>query len=324
MAVIVARLHLYPPDHNAGAEWMVHSMLRALVARGHRCEVWLSRYSATSEPYDIDGVYVWPFGSGRGWTESVHDSDAVLTHLENTPVAAVGARRGGRPLIIVNHNTHPLTKRWARAGADLLVHNSQWMRDDIGVDGLIVRPPVFAEEYATTPGECITLVNLIEAKGADTFYQLAKRFPDRKFLGVIGAYGEQDIRAYGNVEIVRHTSGHFMRDEVYGRTRILLMPSSYESWGRCGVEAMASGIPVIAHPTPGLRESLGSAGLFADRVDVDRWASTVECLDDPKVYAEQSDAAKRRVAELDPTEDLRTWCDAVEALTEGSNAHGRR
>lgn len=310
--IVVARLHLFPPMHNAGAEWMVHSMLRALVARSHRCDVWLSRYQpGTTKAYEIDGVRVVPLDDAAA---RVADFDVIVTHLENTPQAAVAARAAGKPLVIVNHNTHPLTKRWARAGADLIVHNSQWMRDDIGVDGLIVRPPVFADEYRTTPGDCVTLVNLCEAKGASTFWSLAERMPDRRFLGVVGAYGSQDVRDLPNVEVVEHMSSHRMRDEVYARTRVLLMPSSYESWGRAGVEAMCSGIPVVAHPTPGLRESLGAAGTFALRDDVDAWARALEHLDDPAVYTRKSAQALERVRELDPSADLDAWCDAVEAL----------
>ncbi|MFE4971343.1 glycosyltransferase [Kitasatospora sp. NPDC056651] len=64
------------------------------------------------------------------------------------------------------------------------------------------------------------------------------------------------------MEIIDHVPGHAMRERVYARSRVVLMPSSHESWGRVGVEAFASGIPVIAHPTPGLAECLGHAGIY--------------------------------------------------------------
>jgi glycosyltransferase involved in cell wall biosynthesis len=101
---------------------------------------------------------------------------------------------------------------------------------------------------------------------------------------------------------------------VYARTRILLMPSEYESWGRAGVEAMASGIPVIASPTPGLKESLGKAGVFVNRGNRDGWQAAIERLDDPAAYAAASSAALRRSKQLDPRVDLARWCEAIEAL----------
>src|SRR5690606_41527203 len=105
------------------------------------------------------------------------------------------------------------------------------------------RPPVMDEEYATERGDGVTLINLYPPKGAATFWTLAERMPDVKFLAVIGGYGHQDVRELPNVEVMPNIPGRRMRDEVYARTKILLMPSEYESWGRVGVEAMASGIP---------------------------------------------------------------------------------
>ena len=50
---IVARVHAYPNDHNAGAEWALHEMLRAMVRRGHRATVWLNQWAPTREPYEV-------------------------------------------------------------------------------------------------------------------------------------------------------------------------------------------------------------------------------------------------------------------------------
>ncbi|MBQ1164003.1 glycosyltransferase, partial [Streptomyces sp. A73] len=80
---------------------------------------------------------------------------------------------------------------------------------------------------------------------------LAQRIPEQQFVAVRGAYGEQvDYDGLDNVEVLAQVPGAEMAERVYGRTRVLLMPSSYESWGRAGCEALASGIPVVAHPTP--------------------------------------------------------------------------
>ena len=40
------------------------------------------------------------------------------------------------------------------------------------------------------------------------------------------------------------------------------MPSQEETWGRVAIEAISSGIPVIANPTEGLREALDYCGIY--------------------------------------------------------------
>lgn len=323
---VVARLHAYPLQHNAGAEWALHEMLRALVARGHQAEVWLSRWIQGQEPYDLDGVQVVPHGSDAQFAKTVPRADALISHLENVPYTACLARGHGKPLIVACHNTFGLTWQPMTAGSTALaVVNSQWMlaRAEEAFEGgrhrparlLVVRPPVHPEDYRTRPGDCITLVNCSATKGAGVFRALAERMPDRKFLAVRGGYGEQQPpEDLPNVLVLDHLPGRMMRDEVYARTRVLLMPSDYESWGRVGVEAMASGIPVIAHPTEGLRESLGPAGIFCDRDDVDAWQAAVETLDDPGAYKAAARRAKARSKALDPARDLSGWCQAVEEV----------
>jgi len=98
------------------------------------------------------------------------------------------------------------------------------------------------------------------------------------------------------------------------------MPSDYESWGRVGVEAMASGIPVLAHPTDGLVESLGSAGVFCDRDDADAWQAAIESLDARDAYRAASRKAKARSKQLDPAADLAAWCGAVEGVARARTA----
>jgi glycosyltransferase involved in cell wall biosynthesis len=83
---------------------------------------------------------------------------------------------------------------------------------------------------------------------------------------------------------------------VYRQTGILIMPSHYESYGRTAVEAMCSGIPVIANPTPGLLESCGSAGYFADRNKLDEWVEAIR--DVFKNYEYWSKRAKLRAEDL--------------------------
>ncbi|MFE7106638.1 glycosyltransferase family 4 protein [Streptomyces sp. NPDC057575] len=323
---VVARLHGYPPDHNAGAEWMTHSMLRALVARGHDVRVHLFRRSSFWGRYELQGVQVWPASvASRSAGALGAVADVVISHLEGVPFAKEAAVRGKVPVISVCHNTHAQTFEEA-SGADLAVYNSQWMREageGFYGDGqyappartLVVRPPVFAEDYRTTPGDRVTLVNLNENKGGLLFWELARRMPDVQFLGVRGSYGDQIVERLPNVEVLSHIPGGAMRDKVYARTRILLAPSEYESWGRVAAEAYASGIPVLAHPTPGLTECLDGTGFLLDRDQPGDWEKVIRrLLSSPGAWERASAKAAARSLTLDPDAELAAWCDAVEEV----------
>jgi glycosyltransferase involved in cell wall biosynthesis len=200
------------------------------------------------------------------------------------------------------------------AGASLVVFNAEWSAAAAPAPcpSIVVRPPVDPAAYRTTPGDAFTLVNLSEPKGVKVAWRLAEQAPDVPFLGVRGGYGEQIVPRAPNFTVIDQVRD--MR-AVYGRTRVLLMPSLHESWGRVGVEAMCSGIPVIAAPTPGLLESLGSAGLFVDRTDERGWLDAVRRLRDPAEWAIWSQRALQRSAELDPAADIDLFIESITALT---------
>lgn len=331
---VLALAHQYVPAHCAGAETMLHSMLRALAARGHEVHVTLS--AQPGRPYELDGVQVWPHVTSKDVFAHLPKADVLVSHLMNTPRATFLGNWNGIPVVLIHHNTFEVTKAalvTPQARVDLAVVNSQWMADDLAEwfaargaqppPTAIVRPLVDPADYATTPGDRVTLVNIRPmdtdsqgrsmGKGAETFWAVAARMPKTQFLGVRGAYGTQMVRDLPNVEVLAHVPNHEMREQVFARTRVLLMPSSYESWGRVGTEALCSGIPVIAHPTPGLRESLGDAGIFVDRDDVDGWVRALRTLALPQSYAAASARARARAQQLAALDDLDRWCDAVEA-----------
>lgn len=306
---------------------MLVSMLRPLVERGHDVSVWLSRYGKAAKAYEYRGIQVVPLQARLDFPSAVRRAHVLVSHLECVPSTASLARGYGKPMVVVCHNTYrPTFRDMAAGGTALAVYNSLWMQAEAElffaeypksvrpVGALVVRPPVFADEYAVKPGKAVTLINCNPEKGGHVLEALARRMPDQQFLAVTGAYGEQILPDLPNVEIVEHVRGEEMREKVYARTRVLLMPSVYESWGRAGVEALASGVPVIAHPTPGLCESLGEAGIFVDREDTAGYEAVLQKLLTAAEYRLASKRAKARSAELDPSADLAAWCSAVEGL----------
>lgn len=301
MPIIVAYVHAYVPDHNAGAETTMHDLLKYLVTQGWEAHVVIKdHFKIPGNEYVIDGVNVHQATDKRSLLHWLPRADVTISHLECSERLHLLSNQYNIPTIHLVHNTHVLTKKWMWY-ADALIINTEWIANEPGFKDankptMILNPPVNPAEYKTTKGKSITLVNLWEDKGAKVFYELADRFPELPFLGVRGGYGVQVEEDRANVTIMEHTKD---MKKVYGETKVILMPSKYESFGRVGVEALASGIPTLAEPTPGLLESLGDAGTFADRNDTDAWETALRDLLKPAKYGKMSKLAKARSEVLD-------------------------
>lgn len=313
---VIAYTNLYLPDCMAGAQTMLRDLLRPLKAAGHDVEIMIHRPSRTFVPYMWEDIPVQPqTGDRRQALRVLPKADLIVTMLEATDRAAAIGELADVPVIQIIHNDRWGTAERLKMRCDLAVFNSQWVKEALGHQGrsITVRPPVDPQDYRTSPGEKVTLVNLWADKGSHILYHCAKALPDVEFLGVLGGYGDQVIEAHPNVELMHQTAD--MR-EVYGQTRVLLMPSAYESWGRCAVEAAVSGIPTIAHPTPGLSESLGEAGTFVDRNDPDAWVEAVKRLLGRRRWIAAHVATLRRAEELERKRrrDLDVWVDSIALL----------
>lgn len=303
--------HNYLPSVRAGAEIMLHEMAKALVAAGHIVSVYVVGGVTHQSPIWVEGVRV-HVGRTAKADMRISSPDVVISHLLHSRMAQGFARMCGAKFVEVVHNDNRSTKLSLACAPDLVVFNTNWLREKIkvGTRSIVVHPPVFAEDHRTKSGEKVSLVNLIPEKGSKTFYGLAAMMPDVQFLGVKGGYGDQVIRRMPNVEIVENTED--MRSDVWRKTSILLMPSAYESYGMTGVEAMASGIPVIAHPTPGLKESLGTAGIFLDRDDTESWKEAIsDIMSSPTKYRR---AALERSGQIIPDQEMSMFVRSVESL----------
>lgn len=318
---VVALIHFYLPHHRAGSETMIHAMLRALVAAGHEAHVVVTSQPEGVDDYQVDGVVVHRAGVGERTVPHLVASlnpDVLVTHHQETPHTSKLGRDLGVPVVHVIHNHMHHTALWLHKRPALTVFNTHWIARHFakrhkGLRSIVVHPPVWGDEHATTPGDQVALVNLNRDKGSGVFYALAERMPDVEFLAVVGGHGQQVIRDdLPNVEIQQPTGD--MRGQVWTRTRVLLMPSIYESFGMVAVEAAHSGIPTIAHPTPGLLESLSYAGTFADRDGLDTWERALRSILHPDTWRPLSAVAQRRATELDPHTDLAAWVAELESL----------
>ena len=308
MVQILAVTPLYPPVSRVGAWLATHQFLRHMVTRGHDVVVVASR---SHSDFECDGIRVYAGVQGRTAPDRLAASaDVVVSHAGEGGLGLGMAAGHGKPSVRMVHGAG-----YDRIGdANLAVFNSESLRDLAGWGGpsIVCHPPTWPDDHRVDQrGREITMVNCSQDKGIKTAWRCAEAMPEHRFLGVTGGYGHQVVPRSRNFEVI--PTQRDMRT-VWARTRILLAPSAYETWGMVGVEAMCSGIPVIAHPTPGLRESLADAGIFVDRDDTDGWVAAIERLDDPDEYAAASGRAFARVRQLDPRKSLRRFAKAVEGI----------
>jgi glycosyltransferase involved in cell wall biosynthesis len=225
--------------------------------------------------------------------------DVVVSHHQHVTQAIKTARIIKARSVFLTHNDYDINRRPMLARPDLVIHNSEHVASTLNSKfgtpkhHMIFHPPLTPDRH-TVPatGDAYTLINLNPDKGAHLFYELAAAEPDRKFLGVIGGHGQQVVRRnLPNVTILEH--GPEMK-RVWSRTRVLLMPSEFESYGLTAVEAGINGIPTIAHPTRGLMENIGPGGLYADRDSIAEWQYQLSNLDTEFGYREASEYARDR------------------------------
>ena len=200
------------------------------------------------------------------------------------------------------------------------------------VSTAMVRPILHENKIAIKEpfqGEHITLVNANHNKGVLQFIALADAMPDRKFLAVsayYGGYSDQKLSIprpkHNNVTWVPFNDD--VR-EILKQTRILLMPSYYESFGRIGIEAMYNGIPVVyakpaAKPTSpngsseGLHAWIQPVGIPCERDVVSDWVSAVQSLDDETVYTTKSEESRRHIQSMNLFTEASRIADMVEVF----------
>lgn len=313
---VLAVVHGWMPYLAAGSERMVQHMLSALPPEEFDVEI-LS-FGFADDRYAQADYISEGFPVTMGFVPK-HIPDIIITH--HGPGARVTQdlceEFPNTRVITVFHNERFDIPDIQDLHAELPVFNTQWVSDALGGGGLVVRPPLeYDRHHVDRTGDCVTMVNLQWNKGVETFAHCADLMPETRFLGVLGTHGTQELALLDKPNVEIHPVTQDMK-EVWARTKVVLMPSGYESFGMVAAEAQASGIPVIAHPTPGLVECLGGAGIFLPRERADLWAETLQrLLTDAELYREHSETASLRGLELvaQTGRELSAFVDEVRKL----------
>ena len=141
-------------------------------------------------------------------------------------------------------------------------------------------------------------------KATQTPLVVAGRTPSRRSqVNVDWFVGYQDVpwlRLIGEVSDANKAA-------LYRSASVFVFPSRYEGFGLDPLEAMASGVPVVAADATSLPEVLGDAAVFAATDDVAGWEIAVS-----DVLSDQGRTASLRDAGLERARGF-TWQRAAEA-----------
>jgi hypothetical protein len=264
-----------PPARHVGGELATLRLARFLEGRGHEVTVWATR-AATS--WRWGGLAVRALTAWRAV-----DCDVVLTHPDVGAQGWLVAQRNRCPVVGYVHNLLPQTRRallWRPP--HLTVHNSPVTAAACGDrDPLVCRPWVEPVTTATDRRVCTTAVNVSVKKGGPLVADLTRLDPDRQWLVVHGGYSDQHPMP-PHVSTVGHLPHLY---GVWERTRLLIFPTQFESYGMTALEAMTAGIPVVATYLPGVRDALGDAATYLPAgCPAQAWLGAVAAFDDPAVY----------------------------------------
>jgi hypothetical protein len=324
-------MHSYASTVKAGAELMAHEVSKYLQSVGWNVRVML--YDHTMESFDGVPLIKMPYQQPLDATcrRILEESDFILTQNFVAEDVLTIAEEFGLPTCFFLHldveKTEILQQRWNVPV--FIIYNAITQHEVVPTihPWTVVRPHINYEKFEglnTSRGEHVTLLNCIPNKGGHVIKALADMMPDKKFLAVKGGYGPQVLDGdQPNLTYYNHTDNPL---PFYENSRVVIMPSKSESWGRVALEAMAAGIPVVAGDTPGLRECTNGAAPICAQEDIGCWEREVGRLyDDGPDRTAAIAAGRRRIAELRKTNDYaafdRFLIEKVKVAKAGAKLH---
>jgi glycosyltransferase involved in cell wall biosynthesis len=347
IALVSGNPHL--PEVVGGVEVNTHELAFELMRRGH--EICVHAKLSRSHFFGISRLARGAINGRRVWIDDdlgypVHRSRQPWELRGEVPPGAVAVVQNGDMLQLADGFTrrgvpsvaylHGLGfETWPGQGATAAslpfrgyIANSQFtasrFRQQFDIEPAVVPPVFHRERYSTAvDGQVVTFINPVPEKGVALALDIAALCPDIPFCFVRGwplkrralADLKRRGRRLGNVAVLPPTRD--MRS-VYRHTRVLLVPSQWESetWGRVATEAQFSGIPVIASNRGGLPEAVGLGGvLIGHDQPAAIWARALrELWDDGPRHREMSQAALTHStrADIDPDRQVRVLLDTLE------------
>lgn len=295
---IIAYLELYAYKNKSGGEIYIHNLLKQLEG-----DISVITDGGEVEVVNYEGINVFESDEPNK-IQYIDDCDIVISQLTYSLKALRYGLSKNKKCVLIIHSYLRELDELIKDERIIKIFNSEYVYKDCKrkVKGkyFIIEPfvdfPLYNKYYDKDleSREYISMINPSFSKGGDVFYELCKHYRDRKFLVVEGGYLKdtqplKKFRDLSNVLVLKNTDR--MIEEVYSRSKIVIIPSRLETYGMVAVEAMSMGIPVIANEDTGLKKNIGELGLYATtplkeckKNDLKSYIKKIELLDDKSTY----------------------------------------
>ncbi len=238
---------------------------------------------------------------------TIHDLD-FLDHPDRTAaeirrdypaLTASHARRADLVVVVSEHTAREVTARLA-----------------VPADRLVLcrpgAPPAVFHPFRAAPGPIVFIGTLEPRKNLlklfEAYEQVVSRMPAAPPLVLAGRRVAQSAAILGRLASMPAIAsrvdyrGYITdrdRQRLYSEASMLVLPSLEEGFGMTAVEAMQSGVPVVAAARGALPEVVGDAGVAIDPTRADDIASAIErLLRDPNERRQRAEAGRAQAAQF--------------------------
>lgn len=297
----VALSHGYPPLWNMGGEVSLHRTMKAINGVKHVL-------TSTGSSYEFEGINVHKIDTPDVLDIKADPGPIAKQLLDLDAKVVIGQNEMSLPAVlaadqigavsIVNVHTPPKYGRnisGAMKAADFAVYNTNFAAREWGErNATVLHPPISSmPQNFSGKGDAYTLLSSLVNKGVHVVLDLAKQYPNKRFIIVRSpaepTHGIKDLEEIAselpNVELMPRVAPEDVY-KYFEQTRILLVPSRYETYGMSAIEAAGYGIPSIHVDTPHVREGIGEAAILIPPLGLKHASRGIDLIEkDYEVYS---------------------------------------